>query len=186
MSDLQIFRQRGYREGRWRNGLGTSWDIVSDRDGADFDWRLALARIDGDVPFSDYPGIDRVFTLIEGEGLDLEVASVGRLAVHERFEPQFFPGDAATACRVLGGPCRALNLFVRRDRFAVTVIVTELGEHVTAGHDGITLLYALSGEVQVGGETLAQGDAALLTAPALVSSQAGALLYEARLAPGPR
>jgi uncharacterized protein len=52
-----------FREGRWRNGLGVSWDIASEPPGSgmdDFGWRFAIARIDADVPFSHYPQVDRV------------------------------------------------------------------------------------------------------------------------------
>ena len=70
---MQIIRQADFREGRWRNGMGVSWDIASDPPGAeDFGWRLALAQIDADVPFSLYPGVDRIFVLVEGNGLSLE------------------------------------------------------------------------------------------------------------------
>ena len=79
---MRIIRKSELKEGRWRNGMGVSWDIASDPPGTDdFGWRLAIARIDADVPFSHYPSVDRVFTLIEGNGLDLEFEGGRTLAV---------------------------------------------------------------------------------------------------------
>lgn len=181
----RIFRQSGFSQGRWRNGRGVSWDIVSGpaQVGADFAWRLAIARIDGDVPFSDYPGVDRVFTLLDGGGLDLAVAGLGTLEVHEPFVPARFPGDADTYCTLLAGPCRALNLFVLRNIWRADVEVLRLDGRATVGHGGPTLLYALRGTVMCGQTTIAEGDAAQLDAPEPVESASGALLYAAKLLP---
>ncbi|HUQ36998.1 MAG TPA: HutD family protein [Aestuariivirga sp.] len=69
---MKILKSENYREGRWLNGLGLSWDIAAaphDAGAQDFDWRMALARIDSNVAFSHYPNVDRIFTLIEGHAL---------------------------------------------------------------------------------------------------------------------
>ena len=177
-----IFHKQDYREGRWRNGMGVSWDIASDpAAGADFGWRLATARIDGDVPFSSYPMVDRVFTLIEGDGLDLAVAGLGTIAVETCFVPQRFPGDAHTFCTLRGGPCRALNLFLARGRWTADVTVHRVGGAVALSHHGPTLLFALQGRVTIGAEDLNEGDAAHLASPATAASSSSALLYVAAL-----
>ena len=62
---MRIIRKSEFAEGRWRNGMGVSWDIASDPPGTEaFGWRFAIARIDADVPFSHYPEVDRIFTLL--------------------------------------------------------------------------------------------------------------------------
>jgi len=54
----------------WLNGGGLTRDLVlapaCTPGGPRFDWRLSLADIDRDGPFSPLPGIDRVFALIDG------------------------------------------------------------------------------------------------------------------------
>ncbi len=74
---LRIIPQSEFKEGRWRNGQGVSWEIASYREegAADFSWRFAKARIDSDVPFSIYPGMDRVFMMLEGGGMDLDMTN---------------------------------------------------------------------------------------------------------------
>jgi environmental stress-induced protein Ves len=59
---IRLIPQVSFVEGRWRNGQGVSWEIASHKkaDAADFSWRFAKARIDNDVPFSIYPGMDRI------------------------------------------------------------------------------------------------------------------------------
>jgi environmental stress-induced protein Ves len=172
-----------FREGRWLNGMGVSWDIAAEPPNAsasDFGWRFAIARIDADVPFSRYTGVDRVFTLIDGEGLDLDVAGLGRIAVHERFVPHAFPGDADTACTLKGGPCRALNLFLRRGRWRAEIIVT--GGPSAVGACDAGLVFALRGGSSIGTDTLLEGDTAIAGPTMRIAPHdTGALVYVAQL-----
>ncbi len=183
MTSPRIIPRTSFREGRWRNGQGVSWDIASAGAEPEFTWRFALARIDGDVPFSHYPGIDRIFTLVEGGGLDLEVSGIGTLGVTERFVPTFFPGDADCACRLHHGPCTALNLFLQRSRCKAEVIIHQSADEIAVGHDGASLLFVLQGSVLLPNGSLQAGDAAQLDAEARFTPQGEAMVYEARLLP---
>jgi environmental stress-induced protein Ves len=175
---MQIIRQGDYREGRWRNGVGVSWDIAGDPPGSeDFGWRFAIARIEKDVPFSEYPHADRIFTLIEGDGLDLDFAGRPSLAVERLFVPHPYPCDVPTFCRLRGGPCRALNLFTRRNRWSATADI--LSSTAEISHAGPILLFALSGSAGVNGQALVQGDSAI--AEGQVKSDTEGFLFAARL-----
>jgi environmental stress-induced protein Ves len=58
----------------WKNGGGLTREVLWQPTGAsldDFDWRVSVAQIDSDGPFSAFPGIDRVITLIDGVGVQL-------------------------------------------------------------------------------------------------------------------
>jgi hypothetical protein len=177
---MRIIRKGEFREGPWRNGMGVSWDIASEPEGAeDFGWRLAIARIDRDVPFSDYPGVDRIFTLIEGNGLDLDFAGGPSLAVERRFVPHPFPCDVPTFCRLRHGPCRALNLFTRRTAWRATVEILSSGAEIA--HDGPILLFALEGAADHDGAALGTGDAAVTERHATADTEG--FLFVARLSP---
>ncbi|PPS58274.1 hypothetical protein CRX72_12315 [Pantoea sp. BRM17] len=53
---------------RWRNGGGETREIVSFPPGAaDFAWRASIATLDASGPFSLFPGVDRVITLLQGD-----------------------------------------------------------------------------------------------------------------------
>ena len=176
---MRIIRKEEYREGRWRNGMGVSWDIAADvASGDDFGWRFALARIDADVPFSAYPGVDRVFTLIEGGGLDLDLEGGPTLVVDRLHVPHPFPGDVAVRCRLRAGPCRALNLFTRRDIWTAAADVLSRGAEIT--HDGPILLFALEGAANADGQALAKGDAAVTRGSVRMETEG--FLFAARLA----
>lgn len=175
---MRIIRKSEFTEGRWRNGMGISWDIASEPAGIeDFGWRFAIARIDADVPFSSYPGVDRIFTLIEGNGLDLVFEGHRSLAVHRRFVPHPYPCDIPTFCRLRNGPCRALNLFTRRGQWRAAADVLSSGAELT--HPGPILLFALEGAADVNGKALHEGDAAI--AADGVTADTEGFLYAARL-----
>ncbi|MFE2216985.1 HutD family protein [Streptomyces canus] len=121
-----------YRSVPWKNGGGMTREVASGTvqapmasaeitDG--FDWRVSIADVDEQGSFSAFPGIDRVITLVEGEGMVLTVDgtphAVGPLS------PFAFSGDAATDCRLEAGAVRNVNVMTRRSRATATVrIVT--------------------------------------------------------------
>lgn len=178
---ITVLPARAFREGRWLNGMGVSWDIAAEPAGAGvtgFDWRFAIARIDADVPFSRYDGIDRVFTLLAGDGLTLDLAGQPSIIVRETHVPYAFPGDVKTVCRLQGGPCRALNLFLARGTWSAEVAVHGGAGEVPDG--GTSLLFALAGDVRVGDSVLCEGDAAVATGGFAFEAGQGRL-YVARL-----
>lgn len=181
---MRLIRKTDMKQGRWRNGLGVSWDIADWPEGSSagtFGWRFALARIESDVAFSAYPETDRIFTLVEGDGLDLAFAGRPPLAVDRVHVPHVFPCDIETFCRIRGRPCIALNLFLHRGAWqAAAEILTDNAE---ISHDGPILLFILGGTAEVNGIRMEQGDAAIASSHARIHA-GGAMVYVARLTHG--
>ena len=169
---IRIIPKSTLVEGRWRNGQGVSWEIASfKQDGtADFSWRFAKARIDNDVPFSIYPGMDRIFMMIEGGGMDLEFEGGRVLQVHEKFVPHEFSCDVPLVCKLLDGPSLDLNWVVARDQFEAECDVLSChGLREINFYKNTTLVFALEGLVKCQDVTLEQGDAALIELEDLIS-----------------
>ncbi len=106
----------------WPNGGGTTRELARADDGA---WRISLADIATDGPFSTFAGRNRLLTLVEGTVLDLEVD--GRAHVVEPRRPFAFSGDAEASASVPEGPVRVLNVVVDRGVVDPFVTVLELG-----------------------------------------------------------
>jgi uncharacterized protein len=167
---LRLIRQSEMTEGPWRNGMGTSWEIASHKQpgAAEFSWRFAKARIDRDVPFSIYPGVDRVFMQISGNGLDLEFEGGHILQVHESNLPHAFPCDVPLNCKLRDGPCFDLNLFTARGVYQAQASVIKLSGMESIDLSGIeAVFFALEGSVVLSGQGgavhLQAGDAAVAT-----------------------
>jgi environmental stress-induced protein Ves len=128
---------------RWKNGGGTTTELAREGAGERFLWRLSVADVDSSGPFSSFPGYERTIVLLEGDGMELTID--GRVARLDRaFEPFVFDGGAATTCRLLGGPCRDLNVIVDRARASARVAVIEEATRLEAA---CALLYAPGGDL---------------------------------------
>ena len=107
-----------YRRVRWRNGLGWTREIHAHATAAspdDWAWRLSIAEIEQDAPFSAFPGVDRELVLLSGNGLRLRFddGEVRELQPpHDRLR---FAGERAVTGELLDGPTQDFNLMWRRD-----------------------------------------------------------------------
>ncbi|MFF4831147.1 HutD family protein [Streptomyces sp. NPDC001315] len=152
----------------WKNGGGVTREIAASPPGAGMDafaWRVSLAEVAADGPFSAFPEVERTLTLVEGAGMDLTVGGRRRL-VDTRYVPQDFPGDVPTDCRLLGGPVVNFNVMWRRGAAAPTVAVVRGRLSLRAAHALIVALGEGEGEgegADVAGVRLGRHDALLLT-----------------------
>jgi environmental stress-induced protein Ves len=109
----------------WPNGGGTTRELLR---AADRSWRISLADIVSDGPFSVFGGRHRVLTVVDGPVLSLDVD--GETHVVEPQRPFAFPGGAEVVASVPEGPVRALNVIADPD-VAAYVTVLELGRSST-------------------------------------------------------
>lgn len=124
----------------WKNGLGISTLIAQMPPDAGFDtvlWQVSATEFGTDCPFSHLPGLDRLFTVIDGAGVELDsvdetTGAVARQIVRPR-APYAFAGDWRTTCRVLDGPVRVLNVMTRRGRFDAAVEIRSAAEALPPG-----------------------------------------------------
>jgi environmental stress-induced protein Ves len=99
----------------WKNGGGATRELLAWPSAADWRVRVSVADIDRDGPFSAFPGVERWFAVLQGQGVDLDLGGATRRAVRGD-APLRFDGAAAQACRLVDGPTRDLNLMLRGAR----------------------------------------------------------------------
>lgn len=116
----------------WKNGKGTTLELSVHPprvvEGlSDFDWRLSIARVVEDGPFSRFPGIERVIMILEGEAMTLQCGKDAEARTLRPLEPLAFSGDALTQAQLPQGPVQDFNLMVKRAGQAgrLTVISAE-------------------------------------------------------------
>ena len=98
---------------------------------AAFDWRVSVADVAQDGPFSRFPGVDRTLVLLAGNGVRLEGAG-DPLDLRTPYEPITFSGEAEVDCVLTDGPVRDFNLMVRRDAAKGEIIVVREGGQAIA------------------------------------------------------
>lgn len=107
MAERAIVRAASLVAVPWANGGGVTRVLV-DRPGA---FRLSLATIDGEGPFSRFPGVLRHFALVAGR-VDLLGPAPFPLSLDAQSPPVTFGGDVPVHAGLRGGAALALNLMV--------------------------------------------------------------------------
>ena len=134
----------------WKNGGGVTTEVAAHPPGAgfdDFDWRVSLAQVASDGPFSMFPDIDRTLVVLEG-GVRLSVEGRAPVELAPASAPYAFPGEAPAAAELLAGPALDLNVMVRRGRLTADVTALTLpGDIPVRGRH--TLLIVTEGEARL-------------------------------------
>lgn len=95
----------------WANGRGTSYEVV--RGGGDpWSWRVAIAPVVEDGPFSSLPGVDRWLAVMDDAPIVLVID--GTECGAHRGEVVAFAGESQVTARLPDGPTRDCGLMVRR------------------------------------------------------------------------
>ncbi len=167
---MKIIRAIDCRTTRWKNGGGSTTEIAIEPPDASlerFDWRISMARVASDGPFSEFPDIDRTLAVISGNGLHLSIDGRPPVTLDRDSDPIQFPGDIATSARLLSGEITDLNVMSRRQRFSHRLL--RLQQPVSSDFDGddIAVVLSLNGESRLSSSgntvSLDHGDTAVLT-----------------------
>mgnify|MGYP001050073115 CR=1 FL=1 len=158
MSQLRVLRAADYPRMPWKNGAGTTLEILRDDAAGDglegFGWRLSIADVGQSGGFSLFTGYHRIITVLEGDGMQLTIDGQ-RSRPLRALDALAFSGDSQVDCRLLGGPIRDFNLIYSPDRCSVrlqwltagvstlfssakTVLVFSAGEGLRVSFEGET------------------------------------------------
>lgn len=148
---MRLQREREHRVMAWANGRGSTMEIATHPSPDAWVWRLSLADVPEDGPFSSLPGVDRCLAVASGVGMRLFVDGV-ETVVRTR-ESVAFAGDATTLAVLLDGPVRDLNLMVRRgdEPRAPHLDLRRLAAGDDVRLDGALALVVLHGELALPG-----------------------------------
>ncbi|ALV29036.1 HutD/Ves family protein [Pannonibacter phragmitetus] len=172
----QLIRWGMARAMPWKNGGGITHELAVFPQGAgleDFGWRLSMAEVASDGPFSAFTGIDRTLALVDGAGISLDFDAGGEAVLDTPGAFTSFDGGVPVTGRLIDGPVLDFNIMTRRGVFRHSMERLTLEE----GHglecpgpaSGETIaLVCVSGCVTValaksGGETLQPRDCLLVT-----------------------
>jgi environmental stress-induced protein Ves len=160
-----------YRRTRWKNGAGWTREIHAEPPGRDdWDWRLSIAEVGADGPFSTFPGIDREVVLLSGEGMRLRFGNGAVADIRPPHGRHRFAGEAEVRGELIAGPTHDFNLMWRRDRYVADLWRRPLvGAMVVFAEPGSTwIVHLLAGHARFadasGLPDLAMGDTAFLEA----------------------
>ncbi len=164
---VRELRREDYPVTPWKNGLGITREVLRHpvgTTGETFDWRLSMAEVTADAPFSPFPGIERHLVVVAGGGLRL-VIDGRRRTMGVGSDAVVFSGGAVVTARPVDEVVTDLNLMLREG--AATGSLTPVGGGEVRGEPGWTVLVAVEDlHVRVEGSVhdLGRLDALLLVA----------------------
>lgn len=179
---MQIVRGTDRKRMPWKNGIGVTEEIAvfpADRDAASFDWRLSIAHVGEDGPFSTFPGVDRTIALLDGSGLALDLPAGQTVTLEPNGAPFAFSGDWSIAGRNLGGPTVDLNIMTLRGYCTHAMQRLTLAAQSTLAPSGLCwAIFNMPAKIEWSGQTYALDR---LDAISLTAGESAICLTEARI-----
>jgi environmental stress-induced protein Ves len=167
---MRIIRASDCKTTPWKNGGGSTTEIAISPAGASletFDWRVSVARVASDGPFSDFAGIDRTLAVVKGNGLVLTTGEDAPVTLSSGSDPVSFPGDTPTSARLTAGEITDLNVMTRRGRFHHRLLRAAKPMSCNFGDDYIAVVLSLDGTTTINSgqdnATLNHHDAAVVS-----------------------
>jgi environmental stress-induced protein Ves len=188
---MRIIRASNYRVMPWKNGGGSTTEIAvfpAEASLDTFEWRISMAHVGTDGPFSSFPGIDRTLAVLAGGGIVLASDEAGDVTLDRDTAPHSFPGERAIAGRLINGPIDDLNVMTRRSRWTHAVErLSAAGPHSVESDGGTIVLVARTGAWQVRGTAehvvLEAGDTLIAPAPDRLAITGAGDVFVIRLLP---
>jgi uncharacterized protein len=167
---VKLIRARDCLTTPWKNGGGSTTEIAIEPSGASldaFDWRISMASVAADGPFSEFPDIDRTLAVVKGNGLVLTIGNNTPARLERESDPISFPGDTATSARLIAGEIIDLNVMTRRRRFSHRLQRIRTSMSCALGASETAVVLSFNGSATLTSEQdavrLGHADAAILT-----------------------
>lgn len=127
-----------------------------------FDWRVSMATVASDGPFSVFAGVDRTLCIVGGSGIDLTVGDQPAQRLTTTSSPLSFSGDVTVTSALVAGPVTDFNVMTRRDRCRHSVRRVRLGAGDACALDlDVQFIFCESGAISMA--SASQSDEALVS-----------------------
>jgi uncharacterized protein len=116
---MKVVRATDQPRVRWRNDGGWTRDIArGSPDEHGFSWRISIADVEVDGPFSVFEGCERLLVLLDGPGMDLvRVDGAEPMRLRPGAPRARFAGEDVITAELLRGPTADFNVIWDRSRF---------------------------------------------------------------------
>jgi environmental stress-induced protein Ves len=164
---MHRFTPADYKHMPWRNGGGTTTEIVVHPEGGGlagerFQYRVSIADVARDGPFSRFEGYDRHIMLLAGAGMTLAGGAQGEIEL-ALFAPRSFSGDWDVHGSLRAGPVRDFNLIVDRASASSSLEsrVVDVPERLAFDRGTVGIVHVIAGALA----NAAEGDTIVADAP---------------------
>jgi environmental stress-induced protein Ves len=146
---IQLIGSEQWQTQAWKNGGGITYQLARSDDQSGMRWRVSIAEVASDGPFSRFEQTDRIIMLLEGNGFCLHGAEERSIVLDKVLRPFAFDGETGIDCTLIDGPVRDFNLMTRRAEVKSSLQVLLVTDPLSLVLAPESLLYLVSGIVQV-------------------------------------
>lgn len=146
---LQLISPKQWQTQVWKNGGGITHQLARSDDDIGMRWRVSIAEVASDGPFSRFEQTDRIIMLLQGEGFCLHGAAEHTVVLDTKLQPFAFAGETAIDCTLINGPVRDFNLMTRRTDVKPSLQVLSVTEPLSLVLAQESLVYLASGQLQL-------------------------------------
>ena len=131
----------------WRNGLGSTIELLKHQPDDSFTWRLSMADVTQDGAFSDFSGYDRCLILVSGNGITLSDDQGQSWPLEKQLDVAHFKGEDLVNAELHNGPIRDFNLMTKRQNCIATLVTSQQQNQQQIALNGdVFLLFNVQGE----------------------------------------
>lgn len=116
---IELLSSNDYKKMPWKNGAGYTLELARSTGEVltEFDWRISMADVTTSGAFSQFNGMQRLLTVLEGTGIALNID--GATHTLQTLQSVEFSGDSQVSCHLLAESIRDFNLIYCPQRYAV-------------------------------------------------------------------
>ena len=161
---MDIIRFSELTESTWKNGGGVTREIACATLGENRIWRLSMADVTCDGPFSAFAEYVRILTVVKGQGMVLQ--NDGGNIDADLWHPVQFSGALNVNAQLKSGPSTNLNLMFNPAYCTgdVTALHGPCNRSLALAEQRLFAVHSLAGALGVNGcSPLLPGDTAIIT-----------------------
>ncbi len=143
---IKVFSPDQYKKIPWKNGKGETTELAISEGGSidQFEWRISIASVLEDGPFSDFSGYMRHLVLIDGAGIDLEHDGSAIDMLDKVLSIATFEGSCKTLGTLKAGPIIDFNLMTKIGCYQATVQTYPAIEKLLLDQCDLCFIYSLN------------------------------------------
>jgi len=154
MKPFKIYSPQSFQTLPWRNGLGSTVELLAETPNKNeaFSWRLSIASVANDGPFSDFSGYDRTLLLLEGSGITLNKPNGIFKVLNSSLDYANFKGEDLIDATLHNGPIKDFNIMTLRSICTSSVtVIDETSESLLNINADKLLVYSIKPvNIQIG------------------------------------
>ena len=157
MTSAHILDPASYITMPWKNGLGSTVEIIKKHipGSEDFAWRISMADVTTNGPFSYFENYDRTLLLLKGNGISLSIKKPDKnraemLTLTKILQAAQFRGEDLTVAALHSGPITDFNVMSHRDYCDVDTVCGHEAEQTRIAMEcDEALIYCVTGNLSI-------------------------------------